>query len=308
MRILIAAILSIMSLCAAPASADQTLTGALVGTFTGATPDNAESFAGNVEGQWLATIVTGDAGATSITASGSGTFGAQGISGTWQVTGYDPATLRISVAWSAPGNRGPLSISGDGTADGSVSLTLDPATGRATGDFTGQFYSGGSAKTINGTWVVTLQSPASASIHGSVDGSFAGTASIVGNVAGAVAGSWVADIQPDGSVTGSASGTFNGGNVAVPLYGNVCICGTWMGTLARSSGGVYSFQGSWTQPNVSGAASGSGGGPMTWIIDTNTTPFNASGDFSGATTFTFLSFSLPISAAGTWNATLPFAP
>lgn len=300
-------ILFLSLLFAAPLHADQNLAGALVGTFTGTTTDNSATFSGNVEGQWLATIATSAAGASSITASGSGTFGAKGISGTWQITGYDPATGKINVTWSAPGNRGPLSSSG--TADGSVSLTLDPATGKASGAFTGQFYAGSDGvKTVNDTWTVSLLSPAASTVRGSVGGNFTGTASFVGGVSGAVTGNWVANVHADGSVTGSANGTFNGGNVAVPYYGNVCICGTWSGTLTRDSRGIYSFDGSWTQPQVSGTAVGAGGGAMTWTIDIGTTPFKASGDFSGSTSFSFLSFSVPIAASGTWNATLPLTP
>ncbi|MBS4097519.1 MAG: hypothetical protein KGZ83_11875 [Sulfuricella sp.] len=307
MRFLIAILLSVSVLFAAPAGADQTLTGALIGTFTGATTDNSATFSGNIEGQWLATIATSASGSSSISASGSGTFGAKGLSGTWQITGYDPATGKITVAWSAPGNRGPLSS--NGSADGSVALIFDPATGKATGAFTGQYYSGsGGVKTVNGTWTVSLQNPATATVRGSVNGSFAGTASFVNSVSGAATGTWVANVQADGSITGSANGTFNGGNIAVPYYGNVCICGTWTGTLTRSSLGVYSFEGAWTQPVISGSAAGSGGGPMSWTIDINATPFRASGDFSGATSFSFLSFTVPISASGTWNATLPLTP
>jgi hypothetical protein len=308
MKILIAALLSFIGLLSAPVSASQTLTGALAGTFTGATTDNSVSYSGNVEGQWTALVSTNASGATSITASGSGTFGASGISGNWQITGYDTTTNRVSVVWSAPNNRGPLSSSGNGTADGSVSLALDPGTGRATGAFTGQVFSGGAAKTVNGTWVVQLQNPAPSSIHGSVDGSFSGSASYVGNVSGPVAGTWVANIQADGTVTGSANGTFNGGFVAVPVYGSVCICGSWTGTLVRNSQGIFSFQGSWTQPNVSGSAAGTGGGPMVWTIDASTTPMTASGSFSGATSFSFMTFTIPISASGTWTATMPIAP
>ncbi|MHB9119262.1 MAG: hypothetical protein ACYC2R_13470 [Burkholderiales bacterium] len=307
MRILIAMLMSISLLFAAPANADQTVTGALVGTFTGATTDNSATFSGNVEGQWLATVSTNASGSSSITASGTGTFGAKGISGTWRITGYDQATGKVSVVWSAPGNRGPLST--NGSADGNVNLTLDPSTGRATGAFTGQFYSGNSVKTVNGTWSVAFQNSASTTVHGNVDGTFSGTASFVGNVSGSATGTWVANVQPDGSITGSANGTFNGGNVSVPLYGDVCICGTWTGTLTRNGQGGYSFEGSWTQPNLSGTADGHGGGPMSWIIDTGTTPFRASGDFSGSTSFSFTSsITVPISASGTWNATLPLTP
>ena len=308
MRRLIAILLSIASLLTGSANADQTFSGAAVGTFTGATSDNSASYSGNIEGQWVVTIATTPSGSSSATVTGSGTFGAQGISGTWQIVGYDPATMQLSVAWSAPGNRGPLSAGGNGSADGGVNLTLDPATGRATGAFSGQIYSGGANKTVSGTWVVMFQSAAIMGIQGNVNGSFSGTATAVGNISGPATGTWVASLQSDGSVTGSASGTFNGGNVAVPPYGNVCVCGTWVGTLARSTQGAYSFQGSWTQQNVSGSAAGTGGGPMAWVLDTSTTPFNASGSFSGSTTFTVLGFSIPITASGNWSATLPLTP
>ncbi|MCX7172688.1 MAG: hypothetical protein NT159_01880 [Proteobacteria bacterium] len=308
MRNTIVLLFSIASLLAGPANADQTASGAAVGTFTGTTSDNATNFSGNIEGQWLVTISTTPSGSSSAAVTGSGTFGAQGISGTWQVVGYDPATMTIRVSWSAPGNRGPVSSGGNGAADGGVNLVLDPATGKATGAFSGQVYIGGANKTVSGTWVVTFQSAAIAGVRGNVNGSFSGTATAVGNISGAATGTWVASLQSDGSVTGSASGTFNGGNVAVPPYGNVCICGTWVGTLARSTQGVFSFQGSWTQPVVSGSASGAGGGPMSWVLDTSTTPFNASGSFSGSTTFTVMGFSIPISASGNWSATLPLTP
>jgi len=308
MKRFIALLFATATLLAGPASADQTFSGAATGTFTGATSDSTANFSGNIDGQWLVTISTTGSGSSSTTVTGSGTFGAQGISGNWQVVGYDAATMKINVVWSAPGNRGPLSSGGSGAADGGVSLTLDPATGKATGAFSGKIYSGGASKTVSGTWIVTFQSAAIAGIRGSVNGSFSGTATMVGNISGPATGTWVASLQADGSVTGSASGTFNGGNVAVPLYGNVCICGTWVGTLARSAQGVFSFDGSWVQENVSGSASGTGGGPMAWVLDTSTTPMSASGTFSGSTTFTVLSFAIPISTSGTWSATLPLTP
>lgn len=306
MRMLITVILSITALIAGPASADQTISGSLNGTFSGATTDNSATVSGNIEGDWSAIISTNSSGTSSITASGTGSFGGTGLSGTWQITGYDPATGRISVVWSAPGNRGPLSAKG--LADGNVSLMLDPATLKATGAFTGQFYTANGVKTVNGTWTVTLQNPAVATLNGSVQGTFLGTASFVGNVSGSATGTWKAHVLPDGSITGSANGTYDGGNVAVPLYGTVCICGTWTGTLSRSSQGVYSFEGSWTHPNVSGTAEGQGGGPMSWAIDTGTTPFRGDGSFSGSTSFTFLSITVPISASGTWSAIFPFTP
>ncbi len=306
MRMLITVMLSIAALIVAPASADQTISGSVNGTFNGATTDNSATFFGNIEGDWSATILTNSSETSSITVSGTGSFGATGLSGTWQITGYAPATGRISVAWSAPGNRGPLSARG--SADGNVSLMLDPATGKATGAFTGQFYTDNGIKTVNGTWTVTFQNPAVATIKGSVQGTFLGTASFVGNVAGSATGTWTARLLPDGSITGSANGTYDGGNVAVPIYGTVCICGTWTGTLSRSSQGVFSFEGSWTHPNVNGTADGQGGGPMSWAIDTGTTPFRANGSFSGSTSFNFLLFTIPISASGTWSATLPITP
>lgn len=96
--------------------------------------------------------------------------------------------------------------------------------------------------------------------------------------------------------------------IASLLAGPLSADRTWVGTLARSTAGVYSFQGSWAQQNVSRSTAGTGGGPMAWALDTSTTPFNASGSFSGSTTFTVMGFSIPIAACGNWSATLPLAP
>lgn len=268
----------------------QTINGNLNGTFTGSATDDSGSYSGNVEGSWSATG-TFNAGSNfveSVTGSstfvesvtGSGTFGGAGIAGSWRVTGYNATTKTISVTWAAPGNRGPSG----GSADGSVALVLNTATGIATGAFQGQFFTPNGVKSISGTWTVQFQGYANRIVTGKIQSSVSGSASQVGNFSGAITGDWLARFMPDGSVAGTASGSYNGGNVGVG-FGSVCICGTWISTLVRGTDGKYRFDGSWTHQDVPPNLSGSGGGPMALYINTDVTPIQASGDFSGAVTY-----------------------
>ena len=290
--------------------ATQTISGNLSGTFTGNATDGSGSYSGNVEGSWTASGTFDSSGIYVASVTGSGTFGGNGMSGSWQATGFNPATKLISVSWAAPGNNGPTG----GTADGSVSLVVDTATGIATGGFQGQIYTSSGIKTVSGTWTVQFQGLANSVVTGKVQGSFSGTASYVGAVSGTASGDWTVRFMPDGSVTGTAGGSYDGGNIAVPGYGSVCICGTWTATLSQGSDGKFRLDGSWTHPVVSGTLNGSGGGPIVWYIDTSTTPMQASGSFSGSTTFSvplpspLPAMSLPISTSGSWQATLPINP
>jgi hypothetical protein len=76
----------------------QTVNGNLSGTFSGGATDGSASYSGNVEGGWSAGGTFDASGVFVETVSGSGTFGGSGISGSWQVTGYNAATKAISVA------------------------------------------------------------------------------------------------------------------------------------------------------------------------------------------------------------------
>lgn len=297
-------------LFAAPAAlAAQTVNGNLTGTFTGTATDGSGSYTGNIDGTWIATGTFDQSGNFVENVTGNGTFGGQGIAGTWTMASYNAATKTISVTWAAPGNRGPAT-SGSGTADGSVTMVVDTATGLATGSFTGQFFTADGAKTINGTWTVQFQGLPASEVTGKVQGNFAGTASYLGNISGTVDGTWLVRFMPDGSVTGTANGTYNGGNHMVGDY-NVCVCGTWVALLTKGSDGQFRLEGSWTHPDISGTLGGSGGGPIVWYIDTSTVPIQASGNFSGSTSFTI---PLPgiqpvaISTSGNWTATLPIDP
>jgi hypothetical protein len=290
----------------------QTLTGDLTGTFTGrATDGSGTDYTGNISGQWSASAIVGATGVTVESVSGTGAFGGYGLAGTWVMTGYDSLTNTIHVTWTGPGGRGPLSASG--SADGSVSLVVDTARGIATGDFAGSVFTPQGVKTIAGTWTVQFQGLANATVSGKVEGDFSGSASYVGNVGGSVSGDWSVRIQADGSVAGSASGTYDGGNIDVPGYGTICICGTWLANVTRGTDGQYQLQGGWTHPVVSGNLEGSGGGPLVWYLDVSTTPFQASGDFGGQVIFQVTlpmlgAMDIPISVSGNWTATLPLNP
>lgn len=303
-------IVMICTFMAYPAWAVQTISGDLNGTFTGSATDGSGAYTGNIEGNWTASGVFDATGNFVEAVTGSGTFGGNGIAGSWQTTGYDTVTKTISVSWVGPGNRGPSL----GSADGSVALVVDTATGIATGAFQGQIFTPSGAKTITGTWTVQFQGAANSVVSGQIQGNFSGSADYVGSINGAVTGGWTVRFMPDGSVAGTASGSYDGGNIAVSGYGSVCICGTWIASVNRGADGTYRLDGSWTHPVVSGTLDGSGGGPLVWYIDTSTAPIQATGNFSGATTFTvplpapMPPMQVPLSTSGTWNATLPINP
>jgi len=290
--------------------ADPTISGNLNGTFTGSATDGSGSYSGNVEGGWSVTG-TSDANGNFVgSVTGTGTFGGTGISGAWQVTGFNSATKTISVVWSAPGNNGPSG----GSADGSVSLVLDTATGIATGGFQGQIFTPNGVKNVSGTWTIQFQGMANMVVTGKVQGSFTGSASQIGNISGTVSGDWTVRLMPNGAIAGTASGSYNGGNMPVLGYGSVCVCGTWIATLSQGTDGKFSLVGSWSHPIVAGTLGGSGGGPIVWYLDTSTTPIQASGNFSGSTNFAvplpapLPAISVPISTSGNWQATLPMNP
>lgn len=289
----------------------QTLNGDLTGTFTGSALDGSGDYTGNIEGQWTATAEVNAAGISVESVTGSGAFGGYGLSGMWTMASYDSLTNTIHVTWNGPGGRGPVSASG--SADGSVTLVVDTARGIATGDFSGQVFTPTGVKTVTGTWTVQFQGLANSTVSGKVEGDFNGSASYVGNVSGGVTGDWSVRIHADGTVTGSASGSYNGGNIDVPGYGTICICGTWLANVTQGSGGQYQLQGSWTHPVVSGNLEGSGGGPLVWYLDISSTPFQASGDFSGQVTFQVTvpilgAMDIPVSVGGNWTAVLPINP
>ncbi len=289
----------------------QSLSGDLTGTFTSSATDGSGAYSGGIEGRWTAAATFGDDGITVESAAGSGTFGGVGLAGAWSVARYDAATKTIHVTWKGPGERGPLSTSG--SADGSVTLIIDTAKGIATGVFEGQVHTPHGTKTIRGQWTVQFRGLANSTVSGKVAGSFAGSASYVGSVAGTVTGDWTARIQADGSVSGTASGSYDGGNVAIPGYGSICICGTWLANVVSGSNGEYQLQGAWTHPVVSGSLDGSGGGPLVWYLNLGTTPFQASGNFDGQVSFRVSvpvigTMNIPVTVGGTWNATLPLNP
>jgi hypothetical protein len=294
-----------------PAWASQSLNGELTGNFTGRATDGSAEFTGVISGQWSASATAGPSGLSVETVSGTGTFGGIGLSGTWTMASYDPLTNTIHVSWMAPGERGPLSAAG--VADGAVTLVVDTARGIATGDFTGQAFTPAGTKTITGTWTVQFQGLANGTISGRVAGQFSGSASYVGAVSGTVSGDWSVRVLADGSVAGSASGTYDGGSIAIPGYGSICICGTWLANVSQGENGQYRLEGGWTHPVVSGNLEGSGGGPLVWYLDVSTTPIQASGDFSGRVGFVVSvpvlgTMSVPVSVNGSWTATLPINP
>lgn len=297
-------------LMASPTWAAQTINGYLSGTFTGNATDGSGTYSGNVEGNWTASTTYNANSLFIENVTGSGTFGGDGIAASWQATGYNSATKTISISWVAPGGRGPTL----GSADGSVSLVVDTATGIATGTFQGPVYTAQGTKTINGTWTVQFQGAANSVVTGQIQGNFSGTASYLGNISGTATGSWTVRFMPDGSVAGTASGSYNGGNISVAGYGSVCICGTWIAVLNKGKDGLFRLDGSWTHPVVSGTLDGAGGGPLVWYIDSSTAPIQATGNFSGSTTFTIPlpsplpAMSVPISTSGNWSATLPIDP
>ena len=293
-----------------PASwAVQAVNGNLTGTFTGTASDGSGTYTGNIDGSWTATGTFDQNGNFVENVTGSGTFGGQGIAGTWTMASYNAATKTINVTWTAPGNRGPTSASGSGTADGSVTMVVDTATGLAKGNFTGQFFTDSGTKTINGTWTVQFQGLASSEITGKVQGGFNGSASFIGNIKGTVDGTWLVRVMPDGSVTGTASGTYTGEKIYTYSGYNVCVCGTWVALLTKGSDGQFRLEGSWTHPDISGTLGGSGGGPIVWYIDVSKVPLQASGTFSGSTGFPVpIIQSINISTNGSWTATLPINP
>jgi hypothetical protein len=293
--------------------ATQTITGNLMGSFSGQANDGSGSYTGNIEGEWSAAGGVDDAGVFIESVTGSGSFGGLGLSGTWNIARYDAVAKTISVVWNGPGGRGPVSIHATGEADGKVDLILDITSGTATGNFVGQIYTPAGIKTVSGTWTVQFQGLANATVTGSVPGSFSGNASYVGAVSGEVSGAWAIRIMPDGSVVGSASGRYDGGNVDVAGYGSVCICGTWLAHLTQGDDGRYQLAGSWTHPVVSGTLAGSGGGPLLWYLDLSTAPAQASGNFDGQVSFQATvpilgTMAIPITVGGDWTATLPINP
>jgi|GEM_PF-2888222 len=307
-RVLLVLLLTAVCGAAWPA---QTFSGHLSGSFSGAASDGSGNVSGGIEGTWNATGTSNTSGVVIETVGGSGSFGGSGIAGNWSVAGYNAQTKSVSVTWNSAGGRGPAS--GTGTADGSVTLVVDTATGVATGGFQGQVYTAQGAKTVSGTWTVRFQGAANSVVTGRVQGSFSGTASFVGAVNGTVSGDWTVRFMPDGSVAGTASGSYDGGNIAVAGYGTVCICGTWLANVIRGSDGLFRLEGSWTHPVVSGTLDGRGGGPIVWYINTSTSPMQASGNFDGSVGFAVTlpglgATSIPISVSGNWNATLPLNP
>lgn len=297
-----------------PAWAVSTVGGNLTGTFTGNETGDFVNYSGNIEGSWTASGVFDASGNFVENVTGNGTFGGIGIAGSWQVIGYDAATKAISVTWTAPDNRGPISGSASGSADGSVTLVVDTATGIATGAFQGQFFTPDGPRNITGTWTVQFQGFADNIVTGQIQGNFSGIADYVGSVNGTVSGDWLVRFMPDGSVSGTASGSYDGGNIVVAGYGSVCICGTWIALVTRDAGGQFRLEGSWTHPVISGTLGGSGGGPIVWYINPDTNPIQANGTFSGSTVFTVpLSLPIPpisvaVSTSGNWDAILPIDP
>lgn len=297
-----------------PVWAVSTVGGNLTGTFTGNETGGFVNYSGNIEGSWTASGVF-DAGGNFVeNVTGNGTFGGVGIAGSWQVIGYNAATKAISVTWTAPDNRGPTSGLANGSADGSVTLIVDTATGIATGAFQGQFFTPDGTRNITGTWTVQFQGFADNTVTGQIQGNFSGNADYVGSVNGTVSGDWLVRFMPDGSVSGTASGSYDGGNIVVGGYGSVCICGTWIALVTRDADGQFRLEGSWTHPVISGTLGGSGGGPIVWYINPDTNPIQANGTFSGSTVFTVpLSLPMPpisvaVSTSGNWNAILPINP
>ena len=297
-------------LVAPPLWAAQTVNGNLTGTFTGSATDGSGSYSGNIDGTWTATGTFDATGNFVENVTGDGTFGGEGIAGTWLMSGYNSSTKTISVSWAAPNNRGPSG----GTADGAVSLVVDTATGIAEGTFTGQFFTAAGTKTINGTWTVLFQGAPASVVTGQIQGSLNGNVAYLGAITGSVDGTWRVSFMTDGSVTGSASGSYDGGTYATD-YGSVCVCGNWIAAISRGADGQYRLEGSWTHPDISGTLSGSGGGPIVWYIDTSTNPIQASGNFSGSNSFSIVMgpagtppTSVPVSVSGRWTATLPIDP
>lgn len=288
------------------AQASLTINGDLGGSFSGTATDGSGSYSGNITGSWSATGPFDGSAAPVTTLTASGSFGGLGVAGNWQVTSFDIASKRLAITWAAPGQRGPGGVQGDG----SVALNLDLGTATASGNFQGQVYTDKGIKTLTGTWTIRFQPAANTKVSGSVQGSFTGNASYVGAVSGGVTGSWAARLLADGSVVGEGNGSYDGGNINVPGYGTVCICGTWGANLVKDGSGQYKLVGAWTHPDVSGTLGGVGGGAMTWKLNLGTIPMQASGDFSGSTSFTVSvpllgTMTVPIAASGAWNATLP---
>lgn len=283
------------------------LTGDLGGTFTGRLAGATADVTGTITGSWTADVTLGTtATVNSVTATGS--FGGPGVSGTWGIAGYDPATNTISVTWTAPGNRGPSSLAGSGTADGSASLQVNTTTGVATGSFTGRVFTDGGEKTITGTWTIQFQGLSRLTRRGSVVGTWTGTATYLGPISGTVSGNWTARFLPDGTISAEASGTFQGGPYAVQTpvgTQQVVISGTYIVTLSRDSRGNYALTGSWTHPVLSGVLGALGGGEMTWNLDLGRSPMGGDGTFSGQGTFTVPTFgSATVSTRGTYEVTL----
>lgn len=290
------------------AQANLSISGDLAGTFSGSATDGSGSYSGNITGSWNAAGPFDNSSTPITTLTASGSFGGLGAAGTWQVTAFDAVNKRITISWAGPGKRGP----GGNQGDGSAVLNLDLSNATASGQFQGQVYTDNGVKTLNGTWTIRFQPTANAQISGSVQGSFSGSASYVGAVNGNVTGSWTVRLLADGSIVGEGNGTYNGGNINVASYGTVCICGTWAANLSQAADGQYQLVGAWTHPDVSGTLGGVGGGTVIWKLDLSSVPLRASGNFSGSTAFSVSvpvlgSITVPISASGNWNATLPLA-
>ncbi len=288
----------------------QVYSGHLSGTFSAAATDGSGNYAGAVEGNWNASGTINAGGAVIENLGGSGTFGGVGIAGNWNVTAYNPQTRTIAIAWQGPDSRGP---GGNGGVDGTSTLVIDTTTGVATGGFQGQIFTPQGTKTVTGTWTMRLQAAANTVVTGGVQGSFNGSASFVGAVNGMATGTWTLRILPDGSVAGTANGSYDGGKVSVPGYGQMCICGTWLANITRGTNGQFRFEGSWTHPLASGTLDGRGGGPVVWNIDIGTVPIQASGSFDGMVGLTVPlpiigTGSYPVNVTGNWVAVLPINP
>ncbi|GEM_PF-5985227 len=258
------------------ASDASDLQGTVSGKFTGTVqmPDGTtKQVTGGVNGSWNAKTDSGD----NIAATAKGSFGADGISGAFDVS-YDSATGQLTGSWG--------DIDGD-ILSRPISFTMGTGGGlRFTAQIKGIAPSSGGGMPFEGKVELELLGMPKTNIKGSVDGSFSTdiTYTISGSVtyaslgqipvnlsgtiptSGQISGIWKAS-SAGNTFTGNASGQFSGNidtSVSTPIGPypiKIPYSGIWQVTLGTSSQGI-DFQGNWVEPNIHamGDAGGSFGG------------------------------------------------
>ncbi len=259
--------------------------GTIDGSFTGTIKmkdGSLKQISGSVTGSWDADMDN----AGNIAASAQGSFGADGISGDFQVS-YDSATGQLIGSWGdASGDilSNPIVFTmKQGTGAISFSAPINGVVPTADGGlpFDGEINinllglpNGNVEGPVDGTFSTNI----SYKVTGSMDiGGFDVPVNISGNVptSGNVSGTWQVS-SANGNLTGKASGKFSGmiatsvNTLVGPYPVKIPYSGTW-NVILGTSGNDITFQGSWFEPNVQaiGDVGGSFGGGFGIKVDTS---------------------------------------